>query len=83
MIDDFNEELRQAEIEYLEILNDILSRRDEWIGSVWPKYKLGNYIIDDSGWGCPDSPFDYCAYDDIEDPVHDYCIFCGEPYERK
>lgn len=28
-------------------------------------------------------PLGLCVYDDTTDPVHDCCLFCGEPYERK
>ena len=24
-----------------------------------------------------------CVYDDEEDPCHDFCLFCGDPDERK
>jgi hypothetical protein len=34
-------------------------------------------------WGCPDSPFDGCVYDAINDGACDQCLFCGQPYERK
>lgn len=32
---------------------------------------------------CPDSGFEYCAYDAEEDPCRDCCLFCGQPEERK
>lgn len=38
-------------------------------------------------WPCTSrfgsSPTKHCLYDDDEDPAHDQCVFCGEPYERK
>ena len=36
-----------------------------------------------SGWPCPVSPTGNCMYDDHHDNMHDGCIFCGEPEERK
>jgi hypothetical protein len=24
-----------------------------------------------------------CAYNDVKDPMHDHCLFCGQPNERK
>jgi len=37
------------------------------------------------GWKCEDkaNPFALCVYDEGKDPVMDYCLYCGEPYERK
>ena len=40
--------------------------------------KLGDTI-----WDCKSSPFLFCAYNVVEDPAKDQCIFCGEPEERK
>jgi hypothetical protein len=35
-------------------------------------------------WGCPESPFGWCAYHKYKDPGrNDDCIFCHEPQERK
>ena len=34
-------------------------------------------------WDCELSPFLFCAYNVVEDPAKDQCIFCGEPEERK
>ena len=28
-------------------------------------------------------PIGLCVYDDTTDSVHDCCLFCGDPYERK
>lgn len=38
-----------------------------------------------TGWDCPveDNRIGTCVYDKWEDPMEDFCIFCGEPYERK
>lgn len=44
-------------------------------------------------WACPDpertdptdkpNPLGVCVYDESEDPLHDFCLFCGSPDERK
>lgn len=34
-------------------------------------------------WECEESPFGYCVYDRLEDPVMDDCVFCHDPEERK
>lgn len=34
-------------------------------------------------WFCRDSPFGVCFYHDRDDPMHDFCIICGQPDERK
>lgn len=32
---------------------------------------------------CPTSPTGHCVYDDMEDHMHDHCLFCHDPSERK
>jgi hypothetical protein len=34
-------------------------------------------------WACDKSPTGFCAYDSREDAMHDCCLFCDEPEERK
>ncbi len=34
-------------------------------------------------WDCPKSPCGLCCYDHYKDPVHDECVYCGQPEERK
>ena len=41
-----------------------------------------NHIVTHE-WGCKESPYWTCVYDDHLDPMHDECIFCGDPEERK
>jgi hypothetical protein len=36
------------------------------------------------GWYCPDSPDHKCEYKQADGSYdYDYCIYCGEPEERK
>ena len=72
----------------LDRINDDINTLDKTkvslIRKVWPEYSRYQHEIDDFlGWGCPDSPFGYCAYNTINDPTHDSCLFCGMPQERK
>ena len=39
--------------------------------------------LGDTLWDCKSSPFLFCAYNVVEDPAKDQCIFCGQPEERK
>jgi len=32
---------------------------------------------------CPKGPIGLCVYDDDQDSIHDFCLFCGHPEERK
>ena len=32
---------------------------------------------------CNKSPYGFCTYDHVEDPRWDFCVFCGDPHERK
>lgn len=34
-------------------------------------------------WDCPKSYCGLCCYNDYKDPIHDYCVFCEQPEERK
>ena len=34
-------------------------------------------------WDCETSPIGYCVYEDTKDPMHDDCLFCHDPEERK
>ena len=48
--------------------------------ALWPEF---NAVFHSLGhWKCY-GPVGICVYDDDEDSVHDCCLFCGEPEERK
>ena len=34
-------------------------------------------------WVCPDSSVGRCVYNDKTDQIHDHCLVCGQPQERK
>ena len=34
-------------------------------------------------WACSESPTSFCAYDSFDDVMHDNCLFCDQPEERK
>jgi len=34
-------------------------------------------------WACETSPIAVCVYDDWSDPIHDNCLYCNNPEERK
>ena len=34
-------------------------------------------------WDCEASPVAVCVYDDWSDPIHDNCLYCNNPEERK
>jgi hypothetical protein len=46
-----------------------------------PELDFDDVTIGD--WSCDESPIEVCAYNDAEDPLHDECLFCGDPEERK
>lgn len=41
-----------------------------------------NFLVT-SYWDCDKSPTGLCVYDELDDPAHDHCIWCGAPEERK
>lgn len=86
-IKEFNEELQEAKRDYAIIKRDITKRRDEWIGKIWPKFKLGEHYITDNEidqWECPTSPIGICVYVySSESPLgDDACVFCHLPMKR-
>jgi len=34
-------------------------------------------------WDCDSSPIGICAYDGYQDPIHDNCLYCDHPEDRK
>lgn len=48
--------------------------KQEGISDIYP-------VVGD--WKCEKSPIGHCIYNHFDDPVHDDCIFCHEPDERK
>jgi len=34
-------------------------------------------------WACETSPIAVCVYDDWSDSIHDNCLYCNNPEERK
>jgi hypothetical protein len=36
-----------------------------------------------SEWDCDKSPVGLCVYNPFEDRAKDFCIYCGNPNERK
>jgi len=76
-------------------LNNKIS--DEWaeialaVKPFVPPYEEGRapeeepeYVVTGT-WSCDDerNPAETCVYDDANDQCHDFCLFCGEPEERK
>lgn len=54
----------------------------EYISSLKPD--MGKQLMhetEDKGYECPDSPSGYCEYNWEES--NEFCIYCGEPEERK
>lgn len=85
-IKEFNDEAKQLHTEYYKKLNDLYNARNEWIGKMWPMFKSGHFAIAEhelDQWECKDSPIGICIYNDKEDPIHDFCVFCDDPEERK
>lgn len=41
------------------------------------------YFSEVGSWDCAKSPCGLCCYNHCIDPVHDNCVFCGKPEERK
>ena len=82
-IEDFNAEMHELQLEHDKQLQDLRARRSAWIASMWPKWKLGYFATGKWEWKCEQSPIDICIYDTKEDYLHDECVFCGKPEERK
>jgi len=63
----------------IEEINHLKSRI---VKTVFPEFDWMYQVISRE-WKCTKSPIGYCVYDVVEDPVHDDCIFCHDPEERK
>jgi hypothetical protein len=51
-----------------------------------PEVLESNFLVPPRGvimWHCASSPIYTCVYDNLKDPAHDHCVFCGLPEERK
>ena len=74
------------------LINHIKAK--EKVATDWPEVRH----IEIGDWQCPDphrspfslkdepsvnSPIGVCAYDHDQDPMHDECLYCGYPEERK
>ena len=53
---------------------------DTYVSDLYDKAQWFNISTE---WDCIASPFGYCMYHKIHDPAMDYCVFCGQPKERK
>lgn len=70
---------RELEEEARPIVHAALMEKRE-LGEVVPDMRdlhLGWY------WECPSSPTAHCVYNEAEDAIHDFCLFCDDPEERK
>jgi len=65
-------EIQERQLDIFNIMKPYMPE-DEWVEA---------FVID-CFWGCPNSPFGWCAYNIVLDRAHDNCIFCHEPQERK
>ena len=85
------EDLTAAKLKGPEALRDILCKADDKTQAIHNEIMavVSPYLPTEFGmvigffWDCPDSPYGLCTYDHYEDPLHDNCIFCHEPSERK
>lgn len=75
-----DEELDEMEQELEELKKDILKKKQDLIFDITG---LQPNEIAFGDWDCDKSPTGKCAYDKIEDSPHDFCVFCGQPEERK
>jgi hypothetical protein len=73
-LEDELDEMRVEEREFL----------TAWVVSEMPEYKDTPLDHDiHMKWGCKKSPTGLCFYNVDDDPVHDECLLCGHPEERK
>lgn len=67
----------QIEAAKRELLEALVEELPEEARSV----DLDSLVLGD--WYCPENGARLCVYNDVEDDVHDFCLFCGNPEERK
>ena len=71
--------------EKIRVLSALLeSAHCDAIGSMEDELECGGLChIIGTTWDCKKSSIGLCVYDTAEDKVHDFCVFCGQPEERK
>ena len=67
--------------DYIVVIDRLSSDMRDEAKRLYPELKYWHVIS--TVWECEKSPFGICCYDEMEDRAHDFCIFCGEPEERK
>jgi len=87
-LDKVNEELKSNEeaIATLEIFHYELEEKQNELMNKLVKVinpELRGVSIAHGTWYCEKSPTGFCYYDDSEDQMHDNCLCCNSPEERK
>lgn len=82
---EFKTREREIDRAYNADIRELYKARELYIASKWKDYNPDVHYVATIGWAwdCSDSPFGVCAYDREDDPCSDFCLFCGEPEERK
>jgi len=62
---------------------DLDERRQELSEALGKMLNVGSDYIELGGWACETSPTGQCVYNRGKDPALDFCLFCGQPDERK
>ena len=73
------------------LTREIWERKHKLYNLLWPALEgrpelkgqsPTHFETGDQTWECEKSPVGICVYSEW-DSVHDHCIFCGDPDERK
>ena len=70
-------------------LKKVEAAREEFGAEMEVRRALSNNVdacaaaIEIGHWDCDSSPIGICVYDDWSDSIHDHCLYCNNPEERK
>src|SRR6187397_2356805 len=85
-------EILRMVMTYKEQMTRLREQRDQTYGDVLDLLKRAcpgvghpsfNRISASWNWECEASPVGVCVYNELDDPAHDYCLYCEGPEERK
>lgn len=82
---DIGHEIMKLHTKYNYDHKELLIESESIVRKLWDDYDPEVHYVDFSMWywPCSKSPIERCAYNDIDDPAYDSCLFCGKPEERK
>lgn len=81
--DTINEVMAKARLEVQPVSNAIDLINEQVDACIAKPLGFSGRRLAHGSYECPTSPTGHCVYDDRKDHLHDHCLFCHDPSERK